>query len=74
MFEKIVFYVSPEYGRLTAAQLKKAAGELMPGFENGNIGKKHRKRKRGIFRLRPAVLLVGTLLLAGAIIFTVVCK
>ncbi len=33
LFEKIVFYVTPEYGNLSAKQLKKAASEFSFNYE-----------------------------------------
>lgn len=33
LFEKIVFYVTPEYGNLSAKQLKKAAGAFSFNYE-----------------------------------------
>ena len=34
LFEKIVFYVTPEYGNLSAKQLKKAAGNFSFNYDD----------------------------------------
>ena len=34
LFEKIVFYVTPEYSNLSAKQLKRAAGNFSFNYEN----------------------------------------
>jgi len=44
MFEKIVLYVTPEYGNLSAKQLRKAAGSLVLGFEDRKPSPSLRKR------------------------------
>ena len=49
LFEKIVFYVTPEYGNLSAKQLKKAASSFSFQFDSGlnrkSLRKKHKNRK-----------------------------
>ncbi len=44
MFEKIVLYVTPEYGNLSAKQLRRAAGSLVLGFEDIKSAPSVRKR------------------------------
>ena len=48
-FEKIVFYVTPEYGRLNAKQLKRAANDFALNFEgyqkNGTLRKRYKKKQ-----------------------------
>lgn len=44
MFEKIVLYVTPEYGNLSAKQLRRAAGSLVLGFEDMKPTTSVRKR------------------------------
>lgn len=45
MFEKIVFYVTPQYGNLSAKQLKRAAREFSFSFnESGSCYTPLRKR------------------------------
>ena len=71
MFEKIVLYVTPEYGNLSAKQLRKAAGSLVLGFEDlkpiPSVRKRiARKRKLlfcGIGCLAAVILTVLVLLL-----------
>ncbi len=73
MFEKIVFYVSPQYGSLSAKQLSRAAREFSFSF-NGVDGGRNRslrsivnkKRKKKIYFGigAAAVALSGSLLLA----------
>lgn len=50
LFEKIVFYVTPEYGNLSAKQLKKAASSFSFNYEGFAPSKKtirkRYKRKR----------------------------
>lgn len=54
LFEKIVFYVTPEYGNLSAKQLKKAASSFSFNFESTALPKSAAKRRKRR-RLRPAV-------------------
>ncbi|MBR4072402.1 MAG: hypothetical protein IKK24_00550 [Clostridia bacterium] len=69
IFEKIVFYVSPEYGNLSAKSLKKAAGEVSLGLESYPKSKSLRNRvrlKRRLFFLSASfvlLLITGVLLL-----------
>ena len=49
MFEKIVFYVSAEYGNLSAKALQKAAGELSLGLDSYS-GKNSLRRRVKIKR------------------------
>ncbi len=49
LFEKIVFYVTPEYGNLNAKHLKRAAADFSFNYNNAfNDGalRKHIKRKK----------------------------
>lgn len=49
LFEKIVFYVTPEYGTLNAKQLKRAAADFSFNFNQSfaeNSLRKRVKRKR----------------------------
>ena len=60
LFERIVFYVTPEYGTLSAKQLKKAAAAFSFNFEKGKISQTLRRRmkKRRIIKLSAAAILV----------------
>jgi len=53
MFEKIVFYVSAEYGNLSAKSLQKAADELSLGLES--YPRKSSLRRRMIIKRRIAL-------------------
>lgn len=49
LFEKIVFYVTPEYGNLSAKQLKRAASNFCFNFDNtvkNTSLRKYYKRRR----------------------------
>lgn len=74
-FEKIVFYVTPEYGNLSAKQLRQAAESFSFSFsdkrENKNNnsfrkGYKRKQRRRIIWFTAFALAVLGTVL---AIIF-----
>lgn len=49
LFEKIVFYVTPEYGNLSAKQLKRAAGSFSFNYDDarpyGRLRSKAKKRR-----------------------------
>lgn len=64
LFEKIVFYVTPEYGNLNAKQLKKAASSFTFNFENINRSK-HSLRKRHKKRVFLRWLCVAGVVLAA---------
>lgn len=50
VFEKIVFYVSPQYGNLSARALSRAANEISLGIES--YPKRKSLRRRMILRRR----------------------
>lgn len=64
LFEKIVFYVTPEYGALSAKQLKKAAGSFTFNYDDsprvGTLRGAVKKR-----RLKTALIIAAAVLLAG---------
>ncbi len=63
LFEKIVFYVTPEYGTLSAKQLKRAAAEFSFNYDSA-IPKKNQLRKRYKNRRRMKLLIaIGLFLL-----------
>ncbi len=71
-FEKIVIYVTPEYGNLSAGQLKKAADSLFLGFKDTPYSsrptvRRMRKRKRRIIFASS----VGFLLVVGALLLII---
>ena len=61
-FEKIVFYVTPQYGNLSAKQLKKAASTFSFNFDNTVSQKPLRK----VINRRKIVILssIGAMLFA----------
>ena len=69
LFEKIVFYVTPEYGNLSAKQLKRAAADFSFNYDNKVYKKPLRKRCKFKKRLKLAagigsgLALIGTVLL-----------
>ena len=60
VFEKIVFYVSPQYGNLSAKVLKQAAGEISLGLNC--YQKKRTVRQRMIIRRRIIIASAITLI------------
>ena len=73
MFEKIVFYISPAYGKLNAKQLRRAVDDFSFQFDKGNKLQKKSLRKRMIKRRRIflAAAILGTALILGGIIFLI---
>lgn len=63
LFEKIVFYVTPEYGNLSAKQLKKAASGYTFHYNEGYVP--GRLRKSGLKKRRRLILLAASLLLSA---------
>lgn len=63
-FEKIVFYVTPEYGNLNAKQLKKAAAAF--SFNRGSGAAKALRKKA---KIRRTVFLSG----CGICAFLLIC-
>lgn len=68
LFEKIVFYVTPEYSNLSAKQLRKAAGDFSFGFQKmtakASLRKRYKRKKRIILSLSflLAAVIVSALL------------
>lgn len=69
VFEKIVFYVSPQYGNLSAKALSRAANEISLGIES--YPKKKSLRQRMLIRRR--IFIVSAVSLALLSIIGVVC-
>ena len=60
LFEKIVFYVTPEYGNLSAKQLKKAASSFSFHYDSVSVPslrKIRKKRKIILFSVLGSVFL-----------------
>lgn len=71
-FEKIVFYVTPQYGNLNAKQLKKAASTFSFNFDNSMPQKPLRKikaRRKITFFSLTAVALIGAVISVLVAIF-----
>ena len=66
VFEKIVFYVSPQYGNLDAKALSRAAGEISLGLES--YPKKKSLRKRVLLKRRLLIFSSLTLVLLGIVV------
>lgn len=64
IFEKVVFYVAPEFGNLSSKQLRRAASRFSFNFPK-NPPRKNKKRNFKI-RKKPLILLSSFLLLAAA--------
>ena len=60
LFERIVFYVTPEYGTLSAKQLRKAAAAFSFNFESGRMSQSlgRRMKTKRIIKLSIAAFLV----------------
>lgn len=72
LFEKIVFYVTPEYGNLSAKQLKRAAADFSFNYDstlsNNTSLRKRYKQKRKI----RWVAVGGVALLALGIVLLII--
>ncbi len=72
MFEKIVFYVTPQYGNLSAKQLKRAAREFSFSFnESGSCYTPLRNRINKQKKIK-LLILSGSLLLAATITLIII--
>ena len=69
LFEKIVFYVTPKYGKTNLKQLKKAAGDMSASFL-GSKSAKNSVRKR--FLRRRALFLLSCLAIIAAVTVLIV--
>ncbi len=69
LFEKIVFYVTPEYGNLSAKQLKRAAAEFSFNYDS-TLSKKTALRKRYQTKQKFKILAVSgaSLIVLGIIL------
>lgn len=71
-FEKIVFYVTPEYGNLNAKHLKRAASEFCLNYNKFSTKKSLRKRiiRRRIFI--ASLISVSVLAIIGGLILILI--
>ena len=67
-FEKIVFYVTPEYGTLNAKHLMTAAAEFAFNYNNTAIKGNLRKRYKNKKILKYSLLALGLLIVVSALI------
>ena len=72
LFEKIVFYVTPEYGNLSAKQLKRAAAEFSFNYDS-TLAKNPALRKRYKTKQRMKILAVcvSVLVILGAVLLII---
>lgn len=64
LFEKIVFYVTPEYGNLNAKQLKRAASSFSFNYDGFSPYKKPLRKRYKRKRLLTFLSMVGILFVA----------
>lgn len=70
-FEKIVFYVTPEYGNLNAKHLKRAAAEFAFNYNDSINRKPLRKQYRRKKIVNAIFLTVGLLCIATVILISI---
>lgn len=61
LFEKIVFYVTPEYGNLSAKQLKKAASSFSFNYDSVAVPTLRKRYRKKRMRLILAISLAALL-------------
>ncbi len=71
LFEKIVFYVTPEYGNLSAKQLKRAAGEFSFNFD-ANIPKQNLRKRYKRKKIIRFACVIGALLVVTGVILLII--
>ena len=69
LFEKIVFYVTPEYGNLSAKQLKKAASSFSFNYDSTFSPPTLRKRYRKKRIVIAALIAIGVIAGITSLIF-----
>lgn len=74
-FEKIVFYVTPEYGNLSSGHLNSAARKFISTLDTNNTttNKSLRKRYKKRRILKFCLCIIGFLILS-AVLIAVFCK
>jgi hypothetical protein len=68
LFEKIVFYVTPEYGNLNAKQLRKAASEFSFNYDYSPAKSLRKRYKRKLNIKLLSILGLGLAILTAALI------
>lgn len=71
LFEKIVFYVTPEYGTLSAKQLKKAPSSFSFNYDEG-IRQKNLRNRIKRKKIKRALVLSAVLAAAAAVIALII--
>lgn len=73
MFEKIVFYVSPAYGRLNSKQLRRAVDDFSFKMGNKSLSTKNSLRRKMIKRRRVflAAVFSGSILILGSVLLLI---
>ncbi len=72
LFEKIVFYVTPEYGNLSAKQLKRAASSFSFNYDTSLSGTPLRKRVKQKRKVRNILIASALLILSVGIALTII--
>lgn len=70
LFEKIVFYVTPEYSNLSAKQLKKAASSFSFNFDSP-IPKNSLRRRYRLRKKRIAIISAAGIILTLAVLLII---
>jgi hypothetical protein len=71
LFEKIVFYVTPEYGNLSAKQLKKAASAFTFQY-NGNLKPASLRKRYRTKRIVTAIAITGAIISVGIVVLALI--
>lgn len=71
LFEKIVFYVTPEYSTLSAKQLKKAAGNFCFHYDLPRKNESLRKRYKRKILLRNICIAVTAVCLSAILLIAI---
>ena len=73
LFEKIVFYVTPEYGNMSAKQLRRAANAFSFSFEDSKPPMSLRRRTADRRRKRIMLLITaGAVCVAAAVALIII--
>lgn len=72
LFEKIVFYVTPEYGTLSAKQLKKAASSFSFNYDDSAPKAALRKRIKRKKQIRALIFASAALLALIAVALLII--
>ncbi len=70
-FEKIVFYVTPQYGNLSAKQLRKAASTFSFNFDN-SVNRKPLRKVNKRRKIKKLCYILGAVLLSVVVLGIVI--